>query len=114
MLNNFPKEFALLMLLVGMVLMLFWQNTKLSDENRELLAQNMFLRASKAADESALKVRDEANAEASKKAERKINEIENLAKSSAGLSDDELLTHLKRLCQEDGICLTRTPKHTTQ
>ena len=110
MLSSFPKEFALLMLLVGMVLLLFWQNTKLSDENRELLAQNMFLRASKAADESALKVREDAKGEATKKAERKINEIENLAKSADGLSDDELLTHLKRLCAEDGICLTRTTK----
>ena len=110
MLNNFPKEFAFLMVLVGMVLMLFWQNNKLSDENRELLAQNMFLRATKAADETALKVREDAKAEASKKAERKINEIESLAKGADGLSDDELLVRLKRLCAEDGICLTRTTK----
>ena len=114
MLNDSPKEFAMLLVLVGMVLMLFWQNSKLSDENRELLAQNMFLRASKAADETAFKVREDAKGEATKKAERKINEIENLAKSADGLSDDELLTHLKRLCQEDGICLTRTPKPVAQ
>ena len=114
MLMDVLKQFMLPLVLVGVIFTLFWQNTKLSDENRELLAQNISLKASKVADESALKVREETRSEATKKAERKINEIESLAKSSDGLSDDELLMQLKRLCQEDGICLTRTPKPAAQ
>ncbi len=104
------REAILTVVLIGAVLLLFWQNTQLSDENRQLSIQNALLQTSKGADNKALGVREEGRAAATENAEKKINEIENLAKSADGLSDDELLTHLKRLCKEDGICLIRTPK----